>query len=117
MRAIIRDVLDWVVSRNPQLSKQVPLLEVASYKHTGCGLYANFKPLPQGTPATGIPSPVSGPGVKGPGIEFGACSLVWLENGMVRSVELAAYGDTFPEEPSGYQLEEGPQNQQVDRTR
>ncbi len=111
MKAIIRDILKWTASRHPELDAQIDHLVLESHEHTGCGLYAHFKPLPDGTRAIGLASPINGPEVEGPGIEFGACSLVWLKNGMITAVEIAAYGDKFPDEPAGYRLKERLQNQ------
>jgi len=110
MKAIIRDVLKWMAVRHPELARQIDLLQMKSQTYTGCGLYTDFKPLPEATASITLPSPVHGPEIEGPGIEFGACSLIWLKQGMVTQVEVAAYGDSFPEEPSEYRLTERVEN-------
>ena len=97
MKPLEKRILAWARDRYPELSDQIDHLQVKAYDHTGVGLYINFLPLPDRFARNGLKSPYSGPEIQSPHVEHGACSLIWVKDGKIDCVEVAAYGDHFPD--------------------
>jgi len=100
-------ILEWVRNRHPELSDQIDQLEIRSYNYTGAGAYINFMALPTHLARVGLKNPLSGPNIRSSHLEYGACSLIWSNGGLINCIEVAAYGDRFPEELTEFALEEG----------
>ena len=106
-------VLDWIAthSTSPELQDQLCNAQPIERQFTGKGSYTMLKVLgvhgrlPKFTPPDYPNGPVHGPEIRSPEIEIGACSLLWLEDGYVDCLELAAYGDSFPEEVESFSLQ------------
>jgi hypothetical protein len=108
---IEKDILEWVAQRHggSAMRKQIEHAEVASREFTGVGLYTNLTlddrtSLP---PIQPLEIPFSGPVIESPALELGASALVWCDDsGYLKTIEIAAFGDHYPETELEYTLKE-----------
>ena len=108
---IEREVLAWLASRTAceALRAQLATAVVVEREHTGVGSYTDLA-VPADAPR--IPDraleevPVRGPMLRGEGIDMDALSLLWVEDGAITCLELAAFGEHFPEDCPAVELEE-----------
>ena len=106
MKLLEKRILAWARDHYPELSDQIDHLRVKAYDYTGVGIYISFLPLPDSLACNGFKSPYHGPEIESPHVEHGACSLIWVKDGKIDCVEVAAYGDHFPEELAEFALTE-----------
>ena len=108
-------VLTWIASHSGslELQEQLRLAQSIDREYTGAGSYTTLRtscvtPL---LPCTAVPNPsrgpLSGPEIRSAEIENGACSLLWFKEGYIECLELASYGNSFPEKPKAFTLHEG----------
>ena len=95
-------VLEWVSTNwgDPSLQAQLETARISSRDHTGAGCYSELVPS-VGAPPTqagyGARGPLDGPGFESPVLELGGGTLLWFENGFVKTLEIFTYAADFPE--------------------
>jgi hypothetical protein len=83
-------ILDRMVRSVPSLAQAIPRLHVLSREYTGVGSYTNFK---ADDPVVGATSPIHlNEVINIPGVPHGLVALLFLEDGKVKFLEIAACG-------------------------
>ena len=94
----------------PELVRQVQDAQAGAREHTGVGLYTKLTLPHRGSLAPIQPrrSPIIGPTIESPSLEFGASSLVWCDDdGYIDCIEIAAFGNHYPDSEFEYSLSAG----------
>ncbi len=107
MTKLEKDILEWIAAHcdDKALATQCCMATVVSREHTGVGVYVNLE-LPDSAPACDIVRSPMHPYIESPQLEAGGGCVLFLENGRVSTLELYAYGDSFPDEMEEYSLHE-----------
>jgi hypothetical protein len=99
-------VLDWCASNAScqEAADQFRTARAVARRFTGAGSYTDLV-VPEtiaSIPSSAIPresrGPFIGPDILAKELELGACSQVFCVNGRLALLEIAAYGNAFPEE-------------------
>ncbi|MBN4074182.1 hypothetical protein JYT61_01325 [bacterium AH-315-E10] len=102
MTTFEKTILDWIgtKSADPELQVQLKKATVSERKHTGVGCYTEFE-YPDGTLPTQADykerGPITGPEFKSEILQNGGGTLLWMENGFAKSLEIYTYDDQFPD--------------------
>ncbi|MBI4990321.1 MAG: hypothetical protein HZC23_16010 [Rhodocyclales bacterium] len=103
LTAVEAAVLDWIAknTKSKELMEQLASVKAVDREYTGAGSYttlqtSGFRSFEQALQH----GPVDGPWFQSPGMEGPACSLLWLEGGVVKCLELAGFRD--PQEVEGF---------------
>ena len=108
MNQLEKDILTWMSSRSSSeaFSAQVELLKVTNREYTGVGCYTDFEIQTEKTvqPILNHSKPYHGPYIDSPELEAGAGTHLWIEEGLIKCLEIFAYGDSFPEPLEEYKL-------------
>ena len=98
-------VLSWIASHASDdiIKAQVEMAIPTARKHTGAGSYTRLetdsaiKSISEGFLGRNGQGPIYGPDVITPDLGLAACTHVFVENGRIACLEIAAYGSSFPE--------------------
>jgi len=106
---IENDIPRWIAERTEvkALREQIEKAEFNGREYTGAGFYTNMRLPPESTLKEGpITSSrwINGPDIESLRLEYGALSLIFCNDGSIDFLEIAAYGNEFPEDLKEYKL-------------
>ena len=82
------------------LQSQLLTVRVTGRTNTGCGCDSDLLTSPEAPPtlaAYGSHGPLDGPDFESACVEFGGMTLLWFKEGRASCLEIAAFGEFFPE--------------------
>ena len=88
-------------SSDSALQSQLLTVRVMSRTNTGCGCYSDLltsPDAPRTLAAYGSHGPLDGPDFESACVEFGGMTLLWFKEGRASYLEIAAFGEFFPED-------------------
>jgi len=106
--ALEADILRWL-SRHCEhaaIAAQARVAVVTKRDYTGAGYFVGLS-VPESAErlATGEDvAPIPGPYIESPELEHGADTVVFLANGVIETLEIFSYGESFPERLSEHTL-------------
>lgn len=99
-------VLTWMASRVavPHLSEQISLATMLTREWTGVGFFTSLS-VPCDLPAVEAKSPINGPVIESPGIDYGGGAILFLDDtGHIKTLEMYANGNRFDETITEFRL-------------
>lgn len=104
-------ILNWIAARlgDVELAAQLQAAQPTEREYTGCGCFTKIG-VPAGLDAIPVAAR-NGDALRGPEIssrllDHGACSVLFIVDGFVSLLEIAAYGEHFPEHLNNWMLHE-----------
>ena len=109
MKKLERDILNWIAARcgDQSLAEQCRQATAPFREYTGVGVFVTLE-VPESVEVCGLARApeVPYPYVNSPDLEYGAGCVLFLEDGRLDTLEIFAYGDSFPEDIDDYVLED-----------
>ncbi|RYG60302.1 MAG: hypothetical protein EON60_07635 [Alphaproteobacteria bacterium] len=110
---IERAVVDWCAANAScaEVAAQFLSARPTARRYTGVGSYTDLavptgiSPIPVTAIPKGLDGPLIGPDIVATELELGACTQIYCADGVLTFLEIAAYGDSFPEHLSNVLLE------------
>jgi hypothetical protein len=103
-----QDVVNWFVERldEPILKRQLQSAILKRRDYTGVGLFLHLETRDPArlSDSDGDVSPIPGPEISSALLESGAGTVLFVTDGVADCLEIFAYGNSFPETLSEYQL-------------
>ncbi len=107
---IEESILKWIAkeSESENLREQLSNCTLIGRDYTGVGFFLKLKvsdnvPVVEGE--EGDIDPVPGPFIDSPELESGGDTVLFIHNGVIETLEIFAYGDSFPESLEEYELQ------------
>ena len=99
-------VLNWMAENInvPHLAEQIRASTATAREYTNIGFFISLF-VPLDVPAIEAKSPITGPTIMSPGIEYDGGTLIFLDKGgRIMTLELYAYGNRFDEKVTDFTL-------------
>ena len=91
-RAVLREIARHVPEHEPAFAAQLAEVNVVERENTGVGFFTTLS-VTSGPAIDGLKSPVGDVRAMVTGLQFGMGFLLWLENGLLHTLEGYTYGD------------------------
>lgn len=99
-------ILHEILKKLPELKDQIEACHVVKKEYTGAGFYFELD-VDKKIPAVDAKiKAINGPEIKSPQLESGAGSILFLEDGYLKTLEIFAYDNSFPEALKAFELKE-----------
>ena len=107
--ALEADVLIWIGenSRDRAIAAQAKIAVVLRREHTGHGYFVELgmpEDVARAIGHIGDTNPFPGPFIESPEIPHGADTVGFVNDGMIETLEIFSYGESFPEHLASYKL-------------
>lgn len=104
-----KDILEWIIAdtEDETVREQLRKVVFLEREYTGVGSFTYIAIPSETVLKAGLISgsmPIEGPHIKSPLLDYGALSLIFFKKGIITDLEIAAYGDSFPENLEEYFL-------------
>lgn len=100
-------ILQWLSLKDPEIAGQIKASTVTKREYSGAGFFFELSVSKDADPVDKQIKTLDGPQIKSSRLEFGGGSILFLEDGYIKILELFSYGDSFPEDMSEFELHEG----------
>ncbi|MCF7817959.1 MAG: hypothetical protein K9M54_08760 [Kiritimatiellales bacterium] len=101
-----RGVLNWMMNHVdvPNLADQIRVAVPTEREYTGHGFFTTLS-VPLDIARIETPSPINGPVIESPGVEYGGAAILFLDDfGHIEILEMYANGDRFAEKITDFRL-------------
>lgn len=103
------EIVNWLINKYPKLKNQFAKAVIIKREYSGVGFFIHFKITPkiQKLSASDFnTSPIDGPMIKSPDLEYGGQAILFIKNGFIDMLEIYSFGISFPEYIKSFQLED-----------
>lgn len=100
-----RAVLAWIAehTNDPSVVRQLAVARPVEREFTGAGSFTTLE-VPADLPRVTYRVHPGGPVIESPRLEYGGGSVLFFVDGLVSTLELYSYGDSFPEQLDSWRL-------------